>query len=128
MKVLVTGAAGFIGIHVARRLLERGVDVVGIGNLNDYYYVGLKEDRLKQLFTFPNFRFAKLDMADRVGMDDLFGHGRFESAVNSAARGPVFVSEPPRLHQQQHRGFPERSGRCRNNGVEHRVFASSSSV
>src|SRR5208282_5470344 len=92
MKVLVTGAAGFIGMHVARRLLEQGVEVVGLDNLNDYYDVGLKEDRLKQLGPFPNFRFVKLDMTDRVGMEDLFGQGRFQRVLNLAAQAGVRYS------------------------------------
>src|SRR5437879_13285516 len=85
MTILVTGVAGFIGMHVARRLLQQGVEVAGIDNLSDYYDVGLKEDRLKQLTLFPNFHFVKLDMADRLGMEDLFGHGRFPRVVNLAA-------------------------------------------
>jgi UDP-glucuronate 4-epimerase len=130
MKILVTGAAGFIGMHVARRLLERGADVVGIDNLNDYYDVGLKEDRLKQLFSFPNFRFAKLDMADRVGMDDLFGQGHFERVVNLAAQAGVRYSlkNPYAYINSNIVGFLNVLEGCRNNGVEHLVYASSSSV
>jgi UDP-glucuronate 4-epimerase len=130
MKILVTGAAGFIGMHVARRLLERGVDVVGIDNLNDYYDVGLKEDRLKQLFTFPGFRFAKLDMADRVGMDDLFGQERFQRVVNLAAQVGVRYSlkNPHAYVNSNVVGFLNVLEGCRKNGVEHLVYASSSSV
>jgi UDP-glucuronate 4-epimerase len=130
MKILVTGAAGFIGMHVARRLLDQGAQVVGIDNLSDYYDVGLKEDRLKQLFTFPGFRFAKLDMADRVGMDDLFAHGHFERVVNLAAQAGVRYSlkNPHAYINSNIVGFLNVLEGCRNNGVEHLVYASSSSV
>src|SRR5580704_7353583 len=92
LKILVTGAAGFIGMHVAQCLLEQGVQVVGIDNLNDYYDVRLKEDRLKQLAPFRNFRFVKLEMADRVGMEELFRTGRFQRVVNLAAQAGVRYS------------------------------------
>ena len=130
MKTLVTGVAGFIGMHVGRRLLEQGVEVVGIDNLNDYYDVGLKEDRLKQLAPFPNFRFVKLDMADRVGMEELFGRGRFQRVVNLAAQGGVRYSlENPHAYINSNIvGFLNVLEGCRHNGVEHLVYASSSSV
>ena len=76
MKVLITGAAGFIGMHVAQRLLARGDEVVGIDNLNDYYDVGLKEARLQQLAGFPGFRFIKLDLADTAGVAALCAQER----------------------------------------------------
>jgi UDP-glucuronate 4-epimerase len=130
MKILVTGAAGFIGMHVAYRLLGRGVEVVGIDNLNDYYDIRLKEDRLKQLAPFPNFRFVKLEMADRVGMEDLFGHGRFQRVVNLAAQAGVRYSlkNPYAYISSNVVGFLNVLEGCRHNGVEHLVYASSSSV
>lgn len=130
MKILVTGAAGFIGMHVARRLLEQGVEVVGIDNLNDYYDVRLKEDRLKQLTPFPKFRFIKLDMADRNRMDELFGHEGFQRVVNLAAQAGVRYSltNPHAYITSNIVGFLNVLEGCRNNGVEHLVYASSSSV
>jgi UDP-glucuronate 4-epimerase len=77
MKILVTGAAGFIGFHTARRLLERGDEVVGLDNLNEYYDVRLKLARLEILKQMPGFRFVKLDLADRAGMTALFERERF---------------------------------------------------
>jgi len=130
MKILVTGVGGFIGMHVARRLLEQGVEVIGIDNLNDYYDVDLKEDRLKQLAPFPNFRFVKLDMADRLGMESLFGHRRFRRVVNLAAQGGVRYSltNPHAYINSNIVGFLNVLEGCRHNGVEHLVYASSSSV
>ncbi len=130
MKILVTGAAGFIGMHVARRLLEQSVEVVGIDNLNDYYEVDLKEDRLKQLTPFQNFRFVKLDLADRVGMENLFGHGRFQRVVNLAAQAGVRYSlkNPHAYINSNIVGFLNVLEGCRHNDVEHLVYASSSSV
>src|SRR5436189_6205697 len=87
--ILVTGAAGFIGFHVARRLLERGRSVVGIDNLDPYYDVRLKEARLKQLAAFPGFGFEKLDIADRTGMAALFAARRFPAVVHLAAQAGV---------------------------------------
>ena len=92
MKVLITGAAGFIGMHVAQRLLARGDEVVGIDNLNDYYDVGLKEARLKQLADHPGFRFIKLDIADSTGMAELFRKENFEGVINLAAQAGVRYS------------------------------------
>ena len=130
MTILVTGVAGFIGMHVARRLLQQGVEVAGIDNLSDYYDVGLKEDRLKQLTLFPNFHFVKLDMADRLGMEDLFGHGRFQRVVNLAAQAGVRYSlmNPHAYINSNIVGFLNVLEGCRHNGVEHLVYASSSSV
>jgi UDP-glucuronate 4-epimerase len=130
MKILVTGVAGFIGMHVGRRLLEQGVEVVGIDNLNDYYDVRLKEDRLKQLTPFPNFRFVKLDIADRVRMEDLFGHADLQRVVNLAAQAGVRYSlkNPHAYINSNIVGFLNVLEGCRNNGVEHLVYASSSSV
>jgi UDP-glucuronate 4-epimerase len=130
MKILVTGVAGFIGMHVACRLLEQGVEVVGIDNLNDYYDVALKEDRSRQLTSFPRFRFAKLDMADRAGMEDLFGDERFHRIVNLGAQvGVRYSLKNPRAYINSNiAGFLNVLEGCRNSGVEHLVYASSSSV
>ena len=92
MKVLITGAAGFIGMHVAQRLLARGDSVVGIDNLNDYYDVGLKEARLAQLAGRPGFRFVRLDIADTAGVAALFEKEAFDGVVNLAAQAGVRYS------------------------------------
>ena len=89
MKVLVTGAAGFIGMHVASSLLERGDEVVGIDNLNDYYDVSLKENRLSRLTEYPKFSFLRLDLKDRQGMASLFETEAFQCVVNLAAQAGV---------------------------------------
>ena len=130
MKILVTGVAGFIGMHIARRLLEQGVELVGIDNLSDYYDVRLKEDRLEQLTPFPGFRFIKLDIADRVGMEELFGGERFQRVVNLAAQVGVRYSlkNPHAYIRSNIVGFLNVLEGCRQNGVEHLVYASSSSV
>src|SRR6478609_781362 len=86
MKILVTGTAGFIGMHVARRLLERGDEVVGIDNLNDYYDVALKRSRLALLQERPKFRFALLDVSDGAGLERLFREDRPERVVHLAAQ------------------------------------------
>lgn len=128
--ILVTGAAGFIGSHTARRLLERGDDVVGIDNLNDYYDPKLKEARLEQLAAHPKFRFEKLDVADREGMADLFTRLRPRRVVHLAAQAGVRYSllHPHAYTDSNVTGFLNILEGCRHNGVEHLVFASSSSV
>ena len=88
-KVLVTGAAGFIGMHVAKILLDRGDEVVGLDNLNEYYDVNLKLARLARLEKMPGFRFVKLDLADRAGMEQLFTEHRFSRVVHLAALGRI---------------------------------------
>ncbi|MBZ0143309.1 MAG: NAD-dependent epimerase [Rhodocyclaceae bacterium] len=130
MKVLVTGAAGFIGMHVSLRLLQRGDDVVGLDNLNDYYDVRLKEDRLEQLRGFERFRFARQNMADSEGVADLFAREGFQRAVNLAAQPGVRYSlkNPHAYIQSNVVGFTNILEGCRHNRVEHLVYASSSSV
>lgn len=129
MNVLVTGVAGFIGFFLAKRLLADGCTVVGIDNLNDYYSVQLKKDRLAQLDS-PAFRFVHGDLADAALMDELFATERFSHVVNLAAQAGVRYSlENPRAYVQSNLvGFANVLEGCRHNGVEHLVFASSSSV
>ena len=129
-KILVTGAAGFIGFHLSKRLLERGDKVVGLDILNDYYDVNLKKDRLKMLETHSGFEFVKLDMADREGMANLFKEARGNKVVNLAAQAGVRYSlvNPLAYVDSNLVGFVNILEGCRHNNVEHLVFASSSSV
>jgi UDP-glucuronate 4-epimerase len=128
--VLVTGAAGFIGFHLSRRLLADGRRVVGIDNLNDYYDPRLKEARLAQLRDAPGFTFARLDIADREAVARLFAEHRFERVVNLAAQAGVRYSlEHPHAYVDANiTGFLNILEGCRHNGVGHLLYASSSSV
>jgi UDP-glucuronate 4-epimerase len=130
MKVLITGAAGFIGMYVAERLLARGDTVVGIDNLNDYYDVSLKEARLARLAPNAGFRFARLDLADRDGMAALFRQERFDAVINLAAQAGVRYSlkNPLAYADSNLLGFVNVLEGCRHNGVKHLLYASSSSV
>src|SRR5512134_184064 len=130
MKFLVTGAAGFIGYHVAKRLLDRGDEVVGLDNLNDYYEVSLKQARLAQLTGHPNFRFVRMDLADRAGIAGLFAAEGFERVVHLAAQAGVRYSlENPFAYVDSNLvGFVNILEGCRHSRVKHLVFASSSSV
>lgn len=130
MRVLVTGAAGFIGNETARVLLERGDEVVGTDNLNDYYDPALKQARLARLDGHNRFSFEKLDLADRDGMARLFADGRFERVVHLGAQAGVrFSIENPQAYLDSNlTGFGHVLEGCRRNGVEHLVYASSSSV
>lgn len=130
MKILITGVAGFIGMHLAQRLLQQGVEVVGIDNLNDYYAVSLKHDRLKQLTPLPNFRFIQMDMADRAAMETLFAEEKFQRVVNLAAQAGVRYSlqNPHAYINSNVVGFLNVLEGCRHHGVQHLVYASSSSV
>ena len=98
MKVLVTGAAGFIGMHVARLLLARGDEVVGVDNLNDYYDPDLKAARLAQLHSLERFRFVRADVSDTVAMEGLFASGQFQRVVHLAAQSgvPASLADPLR--------------------------------
>jgi UDP-glucuronate 4-epimerase len=129
-KILVTGAAGFIGFHLSQRLLERGDQVVGLDNLNDYYDVTLKKDRLEQLLPNPNFSFHLLDLADREGIPKLFSQSSFDKVVNLAAQAGVRYSlkNPHAYVDSNLVGFVNILEGCRHTNVQHLVFASSSSV
>ncbi len=129
-KILVTGAAGFIGFHSAKRLLEDGHEVVGLDIVNDYYDPALKMDRLKQLQPLEGFRFIKLDLADRQAMPALFREHRFDQVLHLAAQAGVrhSLSNPHAYVDSNLQGFINVLEGCRHNGVRHLVFASSSSV
>lgn len=130
MKILVTGAAGFIGFHTARALLERGDTVVGIDNLNSYYDVELKKARLAELEGRNRFSFHKIDIADRDAVATLFALEKFDRIVHLAAQAGVRYSiENPQAYLDSNiQGFLNILEACRNNPVAHCVFASSSSV
>ena len=129
-NILVTGAAGFIGFHLSQHLLTRGDWVIGLDNLNDYYDVSLKQDRLNQLCQHTAFKFCKLDLADREGMAQLFTDEGFDVVVNLAAQAGVRYSlENPHVYVDSNLvGFVNILEGCRHSQVKHLVFASSSSV
>jgi UDP-glucuronate 4-epimerase len=130
MKILLTGAAGFIGMTSALRLLARGDEVVGLDNLNDYYSVQLKRDRLARLTPHERFRFVKLDVADRAGMEKLFAEERFDRVIHLAAQAGVRYSlQNPHAYVDSNLvGFMNILEGCRHARVQHLVYASSSSV
>ncbi len=130
MNVLVTGAAGFIGMHVSQLLLARGDTVVGLDNLNDYYDPALKEARLARLAPRPGFRFVKMDVADRTGMAALFAAEGFDRVVHLAAQAGVrySIQNPHAYIDSNIVGFTNVLEGCRHHGVQHLVYASSSSV
>ena len=130
MKVLVTGAAGFIGFHLSRRLLSMGIEVVGLDNINDYYSVEVKHSRLAMLTPDPKFTFAHLDLADNEGVAKLFATHGFTHVVNLAAQAGVRYSiENPRAYIDSNVvGFLNILEGCRHNKVGHLAYASSSSV
>ncbi len=130
MKVLITGSAGFIGSALALRLLERGDEVIGIDNLNDYYDVALKRARLARTLAHPGYVDVRMDLENRDGMRELFARHRPHRVVNLAAQAGVRYSlENPLAYVDTNLlGFANVLEGCRHNGVEHLVYASSSSV
>jgi len=128
--ILVTGAAGFIGFHAAKRLLEQGRPVVGLDNLNSYYDPSLKEARLAELSKLDGFRFVRLDLADRASVADLFARERFANVVHLAAQAGVRYSlvDPHAYIDSNIVGFTNILEGCRHNGCRHLLYASSSSV
>ncbi len=130
MKILITGAAGFIGFHLAKRFAAAGAEVFGIDNLNDYYSVDLKKDRLRQLETEQNFRFEAVDLADGESLNELFKAFGFTHVVNLAAQAGVRYSliNPKSYINSNIVGFANLLECCRHNEVQHLVYASSSSV
>jgi UDP-glucuronate 4-epimerase len=128
--ILVTGAAGFIGFHFARVLLEQGLQVIGLDNLNDYYDPALKMNRLEILERFPGFRFLKVDLHDRSAMEKTFGEHSFEIVVHLAAQAGVRYSlvNPHAYVESNISGFLNLLEGCRAVAAKHLVFASSSSV
>jgi UDP-glucuronate 4-epimerase len=130
MKVLVTGCAGFIGMHVAKRLLERGDRVTGVDNLSEYYDVRLKLARLDQLSSFPGFDFHRADIADAAALPPLFAHDSMEGVVHLAAQAGVRYSlqNPHAYASSNLLGFVNLLEACRHAAVRHLVYASSSSV
>ena len=130
MKILLTGCAGFIGMHTCERLLARGDEVVGIDNLNDYYDPALKQARLQRLLGRPGFRFEQLDIADAAGLQRVFDTQRPQRVVNLAAQAGVRYSlkNPQAYVTSNLTGFVNVLEACRHHDVEHLVYASSSSV
>jgi UDP-glucuronate 4-epimerase len=130
MKFLLTGTAGFIGFHTAKRLLARGDTVLGIDNVNDYYDVRLKHARMAQLDDHPNYRFIRMDLADREGLTRAFAEHRPQRVIHLAAQAGVrySIQNPHAYVDSNLVGFVNILEACRHNGVEHLVYASSSSV
>lgn len=130
MKILLTGAAGFIGMHTAKRLLARGDEVIGLDNLNDYYDVNLKKNRLLKLTESKNFRFVKIDLTDEKNIKKIFEEEKFNAVVHLAAQAGVRYSltHPQAYISSNVAGFCNILEACRCHPIEHLVYASSSSV
>lgn len=130
MPILITGAAGFIGFHLARRLCQQGLEVIGVDNLNPYYSVELKHARLRQLMAWPNFSFQHLDITDAPGLMQLFARHRFSEVVHLAAQAGVRYSldNPGAYGESNLVGFLNVLEACRHSPPRHLVYASSSSV
>lgn len=128
--ILITGCAGFIGFHITKRLLEQGDAIIGLDNLNPYYDIKLKEARLAQLKKFPHFNFVKLDLANRLGMSNLFQQKNFDRVLHLAAQAGVrySITDPYAYVDANLVGFAHILEGCRYQSVKHLVFASSSSV
>jgi len=130
MKVLVTGTAGFIGSHVAIKLLERGDEVVGIDNMSDYYDVSLKRARLARFSDHPKYTHCHADLVDRVAIESVFANHKPQRVINLAAQAGVrYAAQNPHVYVDSNvTGFLHVLEGCRHHGVEHLVFASTSSV
>jgi UDP-glucuronate 4-epimerase len=130
MQVLVTGAAGFIGYHLTKRLIAEGITVYGIDNLNSYYSVDLKRDRLARLQKHPHFKFQLLDLCDRAGLFDLFRSQSFDYVINLAAQAGVrySIDNPHAYIDSNIIGFVNVLEACRYSSIQHLIYASSSSV
>jgi len=129
-RVLVTGAAGFIGFHLSKRLCDTGVSVIGIDNLNDYYDVNLKKARLSELTPFPDFTFYEMDLQHKGAIDNLFATNQIDYVVNLAAQAGVrySITNPYAYIESNVTGFLNILEACRHHPVKHLVYASSSSV
>ncbi|MDT2808524.1 NAD-dependent epimerase [Vagococcus lutrae] len=131
MKILITGAAGFIGASLSKKILEdTNFNIIGIDNLNDYYDVQLKHDRLKKIEKYDNFKFKKIDLVDKLSINNLFATENFDVVINLAAQAGVRYSiENPQAYVDSNLiGFMNLLEACRNNPVKHLIYASSSSV
>jgi UDP-glucuronate 4-epimerase len=130
MHLLVTGVAGFIGMHTAERLLARGDEVIGVDNLNDYYSPALKRDRLARLHPHPNFHFYEADIADKMKMETVFAGAPFDAVIHLAAQAGVrySISNPSAYIHSNLNGFAVILEACRQHQAKHLVFASTSSV
>jgi len=130
MKILVTGAAGFIGAFTSKQFIEQGHEVVGIDNLNDYYDVALKHGRLEWLNALDGFQFIQVELADRQAVDKVFDEHEFDRVVHLAAQAGVrySISNPHAYVDSNLIGFVNILEACRHNEIAHLVFASSSSV
>ena len=130
MSILVTGTAGYIGFHVAKRLIARGERVVGLDNVNTYYDIRLKEARIRQLEGLPEYSFRRLELSDRKGMETLFREQKPKTVIHLAAQAGVRYSlENPHAYMDSNLvGFMNILEGCRHHGIQHLVYASSSSV
>ncbi len=129
-KILITGAAGFIGYHLTQLLASNNFNIIGIDNLNSYYNVNLKKDRLKQLEKFNNFKFLKIDLIDKNSLFDLFKKEKFEYVIHLAAQAGVrySIENPYAYIDSNIYGFINVLEACRNFPIKHLIYASSSSV
>ncbi|MBC8213910.1 MAG: GDP-mannose 4,6-dehydratase [Candidatus Marinimicrobia bacterium] len=129
-SILITGAAGFIGFHLSKRLCKEGFNIVGIDNLNDYYDINLKKARLNQLTDYSNFSFQKMDIVDLVSLTKLFENNKFEMVLHLAAQAGVRYSiENPLVYANSNLvGFTNILEACRHNQIQQLIYASSSSV